>query len=67
MIWRSASGNWYSIMINGQTHAFCHSTIWLKQGDPPSPTLFVIAAEVLSRSLNNLNGHEKFKGFCMPK
>ena len=28
-----------------------------------SPTLFVIAAEALSRGLNALNRHEEFKGF----
>uniref|UniRef100_A0A0V0H3R1 Putative ovule protein n=1 Tax=Solanum chacoense TaxID=4108 RepID=A0A0V0H3R1_SOLCH len=67
MIWRLISGNWYSIMINGQAHGFFHSSRGLKQGDPLSPTLFVIAAEVLSRNLNNLNEHESFKGFGMPK
>lgn len=39
----------------------------LKQGDPLSPTLFTIAAEVLERGLNSLHEDEIFKGYGMPK
>ncbi|KAH0696182.1 hypothetical protein KY289_013664 [Solanum tuberosum] len=67
MVWRLISANWYSVLINGQSHGFFHSTRGLKQGDPLSPTLFIIVAEVLSRSLNQLNEQESFKGFGMPK
>ncbi|XP_069148302.1 uncharacterized protein [Solanum lycopersicum] len=67
MIWRLVSNNWYSVLVNGQTHGFSHSSRGLKQGDPLSPTLFIIAAEVLSRGLNNLYSNKRFKGYGLPK
>lgn len=42
-IWRLMSNNWYSILINEQSHGFLSSSRGLKQGDPLSPTLFIIA------------------------
>lgn len=54
-------------MINGQQHSFFKSTRGLKQGDPLSPTLFIIAAEVLARGLNNLHKDERYRGFGLPK
>lgn len=54
IIVRLVSNNWYTILINGQAYGFFQSSRGLKQGDPLYPTLFTIALEVLTRSLNDL-------------
>lgn len=65
MVWRIMENNWYSIIINGKRHGFFHSTRGLKQGDPLSPALFILGAEVLSRSLNKLHNNPEYHGFFM--
>lgn len=37
----------------------------LKQRDPLFQSLFILAADVLSRALNKLNGNNQFIGFSM--
>ena len=49
--------------MNGLSHRFFKSTRGLRHGDPISPTLFVIEAKVLSRSLNALAKHHSFRPF----
>ncbi|XP_060195138.1 uncharacterized protein LOC132624361 [Lycium barbarum] len=39
----------------------------VKQGDPLSPTLFILASECMSKALNALHEDEIFSGFGMPK
>ncbi|XP_070047299.1 secreted RxLR effector protein 78-like [Nicotiana tomentosiformis] len=67
LIWNLIANNWYSVLINGQASGFFKSSRGVKQGDPLSPSLFILSAEVLLRSLNKLFEDKKFIGFGMPK
>lgn len=67
MVWRLLANNWYSVLVNGKSQGFFTSSRGLKQGDPLSPTLFIIAAEVLSRGLNKLHEDGRYKGYGLPK
>lgn len=67
LIWRLVPNNYYSILINGQSHDFFHSTRGVKQGDPLSPALFILSAEVLTRALNSPFEESQFVGFGVPK
>jgi len=63
LVWRTMSNNWYSVIVNSSRHGFFHSTRGLKQGDPLSPALFILGAEVLSRMLDLHHHDQTYKGF----
>lgn len=61
LIYRIISNCWYSISINRKTGGFFRSFRGLKQGNPISPALFIIAHDALSRKISKLclHGHLK--------
>jgi len=58
--------NWLSVLLNGQPHGFFHSTRGVKQGDPLSPLLFILSAELLSRGLNQALDTGVLSPFYLP-
>ncbi|XP_015054774.1 uncharacterized protein LOC107001125 [Solanum pennellii] len=67
MVLRIMANNWYSIIVNAKRYGFFNSTRGLEQCEPLSPALFILVAEVLSRSLNRLHSHPDYHGFFMEK
>ncbi|KAK6779812.1 hypothetical protein RDI58_021996 [Solanum bulbocastanum] len=65
LIYRCISNNWYTLLVNGRRHGFFKSGRVLRQGDPLSPSLFVLSAILLSKLLNALYRDPAFIGFSM--
>ncbi|KAL5728306.1 hypothetical protein ACHQM5_001405 [Ranunculus cassubicifolius] len=53
----------FSILVNGEACGHFNSTRGLRQGDPMSPMIFVLAAEVLTRMVVNAQSEGLLCGF----
>ncbi|XP_020596350.1 uncharacterized protein LOC110036283 [Phalaenopsis equestris] len=54
LIHRWLRNNSQSVFINGKSHGFLTSSRGIKQGDPLSPTIFIITFDFFSKMLNQL-------------
>ncbi|KAJ6850840.1 uncharacterized protein M6B38_261440 [Iris pallida] len=67
IIFRLISNIWFSILSNGERLRFFQSFRGIRQGDPLSLLLFVIAAKSLSCNLQAVVLHRQFIPFTFPR
>ncbi|XP_058071129.1 uncharacterized protein LOC131220184 [Magnolia sinica] len=56
------ASSWVSMLVNREASGFFKPSRGLRQGDPLSPSIFIICADVLSRGLNR----HVDQGHCLP-
>lgn len=66
MIWLLISNCQFLVLVNGDSYGFFPSTRGCRQGDPLSPSLFIIAFEVFSIMLNNMLSLLDFRPYSVP-
>lgn len=63
MVYNFISNNYFTIICQGNRYRFFKSTRGLRQGDPLSASLFIIAQEALSRNIKVQHEMGNFKSF----
>ncbi|KAL7160678.1 hypothetical protein ABFS83_01G113200 [Erythranthe nasuta] len=61
LLYRSFSNIWYSILINGESYGHFKSSRGVRQDDPLSPLLFIIAQEIITLNIKRLEDQKRSK------
>ena len=61
------SQSWYSVLVTGRPRGFVYVARGIKQGDPLSPILFILASKAISRRLNKKVSDGSVTHYAMPR